>query len=147
MDSCSAPSRERALRRNDKSPRSRWSIGWLSGISVKGLTFDDGQQAKLSVSSIDIPAGLLKLLPRTKKIGTISVVQPQVSLTLSEVPPGGDGGGDSGGQDAPEADKEPRPTSAEKTPVRSLIATAGSVSSSRNRSMSPVLSSAATFRE
>lgn len=65
-----------------------WSFGWLKGIRLTNAEFsDEAQGVSARLKSFSMSSGLINLALREKDLGTIEIVEPEVSLTLPAINP------------------------------------------------------------
>jgi len=68
---------------NGKAEMKSLSLGWFSGIRIRGLRLLDAQaQPVIEVESVTVPVSLFALLGSTKKLGTVEVESPRVNIIV-----------------------------------------------------------------
>jgi len=77
-----------ALDRIDGSLNIRsWSLGWFSGVVVEGIEFDDGRGTAVQAARLSMSSGLIRLLWSPRNLGTVSLIEPDVSVRLQKPSP------------------------------------------------------------
>jgi hypothetical protein len=61
-----------------------WSLGWLQGLSIKGVFYQDDAGNQFRVADLLIEKGLLDLAMNRRDLGRIEVTQPMAVVTLPE---------------------------------------------------------------
>lgn len=84
-----------------------WSLGWLSGVQVEGVTLKDAAgRPAIQIERVVLPASVPALLGSTKRLGVIEIVGPKIDVVLE---PDGSINLAKLTKPAPEAPPEPAP--------------------------------------
>jgi len=61
-----------------------WSFGWLSGLRLEGVTFEEKSGSTFNVKRLAMSRGLLSLIGAKKSVGNIVVSEPRAVVRLPE---------------------------------------------------------------
>lgn len=87
-----------------------WSLSWLGNQTLTGLSYDDPESGiELAVDSISIATGLSRLLLNRGDLGTITVNQPALLISLPEPQ------GPTSSRSEPADTGQPRPSAAQSS--------------------------------
>ncbi len=59
-----------------------WSFGWVSGVKLEKVVFSDHKNTVISVPTIEMTSGLLKLIPALKDIGEVNINEPHILVSV-----------------------------------------------------------------
>ncbi|MGA1791997.1 MAG: hypothetical protein ACMUIM_10970 [bacterium] len=64
-----------------------WSFGWFTGVKLEDIEFTDPTGLDVKARKISMSTGLIRLLGRTINFGSLTVVEPDISLSMPALLP------------------------------------------------------------